>query len=248
MAETHHGSANVAPGERVLSTVIGSVLMAVAAGKGRSLATRTLAGAVGSSLALRGMTGHSRLYEALGKTRSHKFGKGDEAAIHGAADEANEVERTITIGRPREDLYRMFRNPETVSRVMGHFAQVTGSGERKHWRVEGPLGKTLEWEERLVEDRPGEFLKWESLPGADVPTDGWIRFREAPRGWGTEVTLSVRFTPPGGAAARSMVRLFGIVPHAVTMKALRRFKSLAETGEFPTTNANPAARHGGSST
>lgn len=239
---------NVAPPERVLSTLVGGVLMAMAGGKSRSLATRTLAGALGGSLALRGVTGHSRLYEALGKRIAEGKPRlaGREEALHGAADEANEVQRSITIGRSRAELYRLFRDPGVVSQVMGHFAQVTGSGDRKHWRVEAPLGKTLEWEERLVEDRPSEFLKWESLPGADVPTDGWIRFTEAPAGWGTEVTLSFRFTPPGGAAARSMVRLFGLVPHALTMKALRRFKSLAETGEIPTTDSNPAARHGGS--
>jgi hypothetical protein len=36
--------------------------------------------------------------------------------------------------------------------------------------------------------------------------------------------------------------MIGIVPDILAMKALRRFKSFAETGEVPNTEHNPSAR------
>ena len=60
-------------------------------------------------------------------------------------------------------------------------------------------------------------------------TEGVVEFRPGPDDWGTEVTLTVDV--PGGRAK-------GVA----AAKALRRLKSLAETGELPTTERNPAAR------
>jgi hypothetical protein len=39
-------------------------------------------------------------------------------------------------------------------------------------------------------------------------------------------------------------KLLNVVSGMLTGKALRRFKSLAETGEIPTTEHNPSARRG----
>jgi hypothetical protein len=38
------------------------------------------------------------------------------------------------------------------------------------------------------------------------------------------------------------MRRLGVVPDALASKALHRFKSLVETGEVPTLEANPSAR------
>jgi hypothetical protein len=42
-----------------------------------------------------------------------------------------------------------------------------------------------------------------------------------------------------------LAKLLGPAPKLLLQKALRRFKSLAETGEIPTLQRNPAARDGG---
>jgi uncharacterized membrane protein len=56
------------------------------------------------------------------------------------------------------------------------------------------------------------------------------------------VKLRFRFDPPGGVLGDAAIKRFGVVPGTLTSKALRRFKSLAETGEIPTTERNPSAR------
>ena len=68
-------------------------------------------------------------------------------------------------------------------------------------------------------------------------------FRPAPGDRGTVVTLHLRFDPPGGTLGSAAVKLLGPTPlHVVVDGALRRFKSLIETGEIPTTERQPAAR------
>jgi uncharacterized membrane protein len=126
---------------------------------------------------------------------------------------------------------------------MEHFAEVSTTGEdRQHWKANVPLGQSLEWDARIVEERPDQFLRWASLPGAELPNEGWLHLTPAPGDRGTEVKLYFRFDPPGGMLGDAIVKLLGSAPRMIAEKALRRFKSLVETGEIPTTQHQPAAR------
>jgi uncharacterized membrane protein len=163
--------------------------------------------------------------------------------IEAPPTDAPEVERSITIGKSAAELYRFWRHPKNLRRIMEHFAEVSRMGEdRQHWRVSVPLGQSLEWDARIVEEYPDEFLHWMSLPGSQLPNEGSLRLSPAPGGRGTEVKLYFRFDPPGGILGDAAVKLLGFAPRMVAEKALRRFKSLMETGEIPTTEHQPAAR------
>ena len=155
-----------------------------------------------------------------------------------------EVERSITIGKPADELYQRWRDPGTLARIMGDFAAVHASGDgHMHWKVEGPLGRTFEWDSEAVGDRPSESTGWRSLPGASIANEGSVRFHEAPTGRGTVVTLRFRLDPPGGALGDAALDLLGTTPlDVIADGVLRRFKSLVETGEIPTTERQPAAR------
>ena len=37
-----------------------------------------------------------------------------------------------------------------------------------------------------------------ALPGGDVETSGWVRFKPAPGNRGTEIVVEMRYDPPGG--------------------------------------------------
>ena len=127
---------------------------------------------------------------------------------------------------------------------MAGLATVRASGDgRMHWRIDGPLGRAREWDSETVDDRPGEGIGWRSLPGAAVSNEGSIRFRPAPGDRGTVATLRLRLDPPGGALGDAAIRLLGTRPIDLAVDGvLRRFKSLVETGEIPTTERQPAAR------
>ncbi len=67
--------------------------------------------------------------------------------LAGAPADEPEVERSITIGKTADELYQRWREPNTLPQVMAFLATVRASGDsRMHWRREGPLGRSLEWD------------------------------------------------------------------------------------------------------
>lgn len=154
-----------------------------------------------------------------------------------------EVERAITIGKTVDELRHCWLDPRTLPRVMAGFATLRAAGDgRTHWILEAPFGRAYEWESETV-DGPGKGIGWRSLPNAAISNEGSVRFDPAPADRGTVATLHVRFDPPGGILGDALLKLLGTTPlDLVADRALRRFKSLVETGEIPTTEPQPAAR------
>ncbi|RRZ95567.1 SRPBCC family protein [Erwinia sp. 198] len=154
------------------------------------------------------------------------------------------LRRWISIGLPATDLFALWLAPDTLPRIMSHFAEVTPINKSDaHWQIDGPAGKKYGWESRIVEAQPGEIIAWQSLEGADIPNEGKLVLTPAPGEWGTELALTLTFTPPGGTLGKKVTTFFDLLPKEIASIALHRFKSLAETGEIPTINGQPAGRH-----
>jgi uncharacterized membrane protein len=153
------------------------------------------------------------------------------------------VSRSVTIDESPDELYEAWRDPETFTQIMGHFAEVTSTDEdRYHWTVHGPAGMYPSWETQIVESRQGELIRWESPPEATVPNSGSVRFRPAAGDRGTVVTLSLDFDPPGGPVGNAVLKQLHVVPETLAGHALGRFKSLVESGEIPSLEGNPSGR------
>ena len=169
--------------------------------------------------------------------------KADGKRQNGASS-VQRVERAITIGRSADELRRAWLDPQTLPQIMAGFATVRAAGEgRMHWRVNGPLGRVWEWESEAGADQPAGGIGWRSSPGAAIWNEGSVRFSPAPADRGTVATLRVGFEPPGGVLGDAAVELLGHMPlNLAADGVLRRFKSLVETGEIPTTERQPAAR------
>jgi uncharacterized membrane protein len=149
----------------------------------------------------------------------------------------------ITINRPREEVYRYWRDFENLPRFMAHLETVetTGNGHSR-WKVRGPLKKTFEWEAEIVEDRPGELISWRSTKGALVGNRGFVHFSDAPGGRGTEVRVKLIYDLPGGKvgmAGMALARLLGEHPEQQVRDDLRRFKQVMETGEVVRSEGSP---------
>ena len=161
------------------------------------------------------------------------------------SEDATRVETSVTLNGTPEELYGLWRDPRTLPQVMGHFADVTVQTDgRARWAVNGPVKTRLEWETQIVQEEPGQLLRWYSIRGAKVPNGGSIRFAPATGGRGTVATLEIDFDPPGGTFGKGAAKVLGIVPQVLATKALRRFKALAEAGEIPTLQDNVSARTG----
>lgn len=96
-----------------------------------------------------------------------------------------------------------------------------------------------------LETMPESLERLDRLGGIDPRAI--VEFRQAPGGRGTEVRVTVDYSPRG-AIARALARLFGGDPLGRIREDLRRFKQLVETGEVLVSNgpslwraARPAA-------
>jgi uncharacterized membrane protein len=206
------------------------------AGPGSGGAGWALAGAAGVAALV--ILGAQQLAQPrLGRPRREEAPNGWDAEP--------EVEYSITIERPAKDLFRVWRDPATLPRIMGFMADIHPAGDgRSEWRAVGSLGQSNAWVMQITEERPGELIRANADGGSALVTECEVRFRAAPGGRGTIATLRVRFDPPGGMLGDVATRFFdGVVPKELASKALRYFKSLVLTGEIPTTDRQPAARH-----
>lgn len=181
----------------------------------------TLAGA---ALLHRGTTGHCNTYQAIGITTAEK---NDDAAL--VARDVH-IEKSITIDKPVEDLYRFWREFENLPRFMKHLESVSRVGlNRWHWVAKGPLGTTVEWDAEIYNEKPHELIAWRSLEGADITNAGSVHFIATASG--TQVKVNLNYNAPGGKVTALMAKLFGQEPGQMIEEDLRRLKQVLETGE-----------------
>jgi uncharacterized membrane protein len=231
---------NVNQAERAVSMLLGGLLVA------SGIRRRSLGGAVvalaGGGLLARGVTGHSTLYQKLGL---HTEGGRKIARNRSGRDELDIV-CAITIGKPVEELYRAWRDPQVLSRLLGDYGDITMKDEKHlHWCVRGPLDRPIEWDAQVIEERPNQLLRLSTPEGAKLPWEGSVEFRPAPGNRGTEVLLRMKFSPPLRLPGDTAMDLLGFVPRQMALKALWRLKALCETGEIPTIKMQPACRNDG---
>ncbi|HVL38272.1 MAG TPA: SRPBCC family protein, partial [Fimbriimonadaceae bacterium] len=155
------------------------------------------------------------------------------------------VSHSITINKPREDVYRFWRRLENLPRFMAHLEFVRENDPtRSHWCAKGPAGRHVEWDAEITQDKPRQLIAWRSLDGSEVFNEGEVHFFDAPGGRGTEVHVSLRYAPPGGTFGALMARLYGEDPQSQIEDDLRRMKALLETGEIPTIAGQPRGKGG----
>lgn len=236
-AETSLGcarDANVGSTERIVSALCGAGL--IAGGLSRRNLLAPLAGA---ALLYRGWSGRCAVYRALGiSTACDDANEGGVKARYG-----ERAEISIHIERQRDELYRYWKDLRNLPQVMSHLDSVTPlDQQRSHWVACGPMNVRLEWDAEIINDLEGEVIAWQSLPGSQVDTAGSVRFQTGPNGEGTDLTVELKYDPPGGQIAAMLGRLFGQGLEQTVREDLRAFKQMMEAGELAT-----AAVHGNGS-
>jgi uncharacterized membrane protein len=222
---------NVGRVERWGSLLAGAALAAYGL-KHRSLGGTALA-LLGGGLMYRGMTGYCQLYQALGLNTAQDDGR----------SQVIEVKKAITINKSPVELYRFWHDFANLPRVMTHIKSVQRTGDsRLHWVAKAPRGTTAEWDAEITEERDDELIAWRSLEGAPVPHQVCVRFQSAPGGRGTEVRVTLSYAPPLGKLGATVAKLFGEAPDHQLDEALRRFKSIMETGDVPTIEGQSSGR------
>lgn len=179
----------------------------------------TGAALLGIAFMRRGITGFCYSYQALG------INSAGEAAEPGAR-----VNESITINRPREEVYRFWRDLSNIVPVMQYVESVGATAEKcSHWILKTPGGKRLEWDAELINEKQNELIAWRSIGESECSHAGSIHFKDAAGGRGTEVKVEFWCRPaPAGEDLALWIR-----------QELKRVKAQIEAGVLPETEGQP---------
>ncbi|OGW34083.1 MAG: hypothetical protein A2010_15595 [Nitrospirae bacterium GWD2_57_9] len=208
---------NVGQTERWISMAAGAAL-AIYGLTRESMASKASFSILGGYLFYRGQTGHDLLYDALGVNTMKAGGSVN-------------IERTITINRSPEEVYRFWHNFENLPRFMEHLESVKVYDDRRsHWVANVPGGINFEWDAEMTEDVPNERISWRSYPNADVQNEGTVEFRRVPGG-GTRLLFKASYAIPGIEAGATS-KMFRFLTEKQLEKELTQFKNLIESREI----------------
>jgi len=166
-------------------------------------------------------------------------------ATTGSEGGSRRVVKSITVDRPRAELYAFWRDFANLPQFMHHLESVQvldGEGRRSRWRAKAPLGSTVEWEAAVTDEVAGERISWQSAEGSQVDNRGTVTFRDAPVGGGTVVHVDLEYDPPGGPLGVAIAKLTGEEPETQTSADLRRFKQVMELGEVVVSDSTIGGR------
>src|SRR4051812_10461718 len=224
--ELEDNAVNVGKTERLVSGLAAAVVAAVALRRKR---LRPLLFPLAANLISRAVTGRCPVNRALGRN-SARPGRSRVASVH--RGEGIKVEKSITVNRPVEEVYRFWRNLENLPRFMDHLESVTVLDEnRSRWVAKAPAGTRVEWDAVIHNEIDDELIAWRSLPGADVSNAGSVHFTPLGSGVSTEVLVVLSYEPPAGKLGAAVAKLMGEEPSKQVEEDLRRFKQVMEASE-----------------
>jgi len=232
--------ANVGDKERIVSLAGGGAL--AIAGIRMMLKERSPLAvgliALGSALLYRGATKHCPMYEAAGIDRdpsdaTNELGK----AVKIEKDGVVTASQSVTINRPAQELYDLWRSGERLPEFIPILQSVHMHGEdRWEWIGTTPSGQALHWNTEVTEDKPGKSIRWHAVSdndsNASAAHSGGVSFKELSGDKGTEVTWDIKVDAEHSILGAALAALFSAAPEQFLLESLRSFKQLAEAGEL----------------
>ena len=134
-----------------------------------------------------------------------------------------QVTKSIIIKANREKAFSVLANFLDYPRFIHEIQTVQPlAGDRTHWKVDGPLGRPMEFDLETTRFDPNQRIGWSTKDfEGDLTTSGQIVLAELHQGQ-TEVTVTLNYDA-GGVAS-----LLGRSPADKVEKILRNFKSYIE--------------------
>lgn len=211
---------NIGTWQRVGSVAGGLTLLYAGARRPRVAA---LTRAAGVGLVLRGLAGYCPVTAAATKARP-------DTARQLSGSRGVHVRETVTVDRPRMEVYRFWRQLSNLPRFMTHLERVDElDARRSHWVATGPFGRRVEWDAEIINEIEGSLIAWQSLPDAEVASAGSVRFRDLPAG-ATEIVVRLQYQPPAGRVGAWAASAAGADPAEQIREDLRNVKAVLETG------------------
>jgi uncharacterized membrane protein len=144
---------------------------------------------------------------------------------------AQRVHETIEVEAPVQDVFAYWSNFENFPSFMQNLEEVRMiDRDTSHWRIKGPLGKSVEFDAKTTEMDPNRGIGWNTEDG-EVMTSGEVRFQEtAPDRTRIEVTMNYA-DPPGGKVGEVAAEVLQN-PEREVREDLQSFAEIVERGEL----------------
>ena len=187
-----------------------------------------------------GLAAGAAVYGSFLANRHRREADDDDAPEHSWRKKPGDlalVGRTVTIRKPRAELYAFWRDFANLPQFMENLEKVSkhgGTSERATWTIKAPAGTSVDVITEVAEDVENERIAWRSIERSDIETRGEVTFADAPGERGTRVSLVIAYDPPGGVLGRGIAKAFLREPEVQARHDLKRFKMLMETGEIAT--------------
>jgi uncharacterized membrane protein len=154
---------------------------------------------------------------------------------------AQRVQESIEIAATVEDVFRYWSNFENFPNFMSNVEEVRLTAQdTSHWRVKGPLGKSVEFDAKTTELDPNRGIGWNTVDG-DVMTSGEARFEEVSPGR-TRIEVTMNYAdPPGGAVGEAVANVLSN-PERNLREDLENFARIVERGELGGPEAQTPSR------
>ena len=138
------------------------------------------------------------------------------------------AEKSVRVAAPASEVYAYWRNFANFPQFMEHVEEVRvmgGDGRLSHWKLKGPLGKSVEYDAEITSDEPNKLIGWNSTRG-DMQTTGTVTFAESNDNTLVHVVMQW-YDPPAGPLGEAVSRLFQD-PDKMLEEDLHRFKDVVE--------------------
>ena len=193
--------------------------------------------ALGLAASWRGYTGVCKLTHALDHTAYEHFMQHDSDWQSSKA-----VSRSVTVNRPREEVFAFFADPQNLARLLPWIDAVEIlDAHSARWTAKGPMGKALSWTLQQVTIHPNEALQWDTVYQGPWKHRIEASFRDAPQGRGTEIKLVLACEPYPGSAAYALASAIARFTDRAVLNLLRQVKQTLETGEVATNQMRTAS-------
>src|ERR687883_1180576 len=143
---------------------------------------------------------------------------------------AQRVHESVEVQAPLQEIFAYWSNFENFPEIMRNVEEVRVAGDTSHWRIKGPLGRTVEYDARTTEMSPERGIAWQTVEG-DIDTSGQVRFEEVAVGR-TRIDVTMNYAdPPGGRIGELAANALSN-PERQMREDLENFARKVEQGEL----------------
>ena len=143
------------------------------------------------------------------------------------------VNESIEVQAPKDRVFDYWADFENFPEFMQNIEEIRSTGDdTTHWKVKGPLGKSVEFDARTTEKDLARGIGWNTVDG-EVMTSGEVRFEEI-AGDRTRVEVTMNYSdPPGGKVGEAVAGILAH-PQKSMREDLENFQRMVERGGLDT--------------